>query len=559
MAQYASIKRRPKAEAKPSPGTLAHNQRLANNIDLLPEENRLPNHHLNKLSNVTKVFNNWKALNEERYQDINNRKLRSDAHRLESLAIILSEEQVGKCKPGDIWENAHKFKEWFETRYKTTVRTMDWHRDEGHIDDEGNVVRNEHIHLEFDNVNDDGKMVRKLFSKGDLVGFQDKIAEIYKPLGFIRGEDTAKKNRGDKPKLGIPQREWKKTKTIEAKAKKEPLAKLKDIQAINEQLRAELKTLKAKRENYAKLEAEIELLKEQAKAKELTIEELHKVEEKLKADNKTLQRLAYTSEEHWIGEENNLTEFVEVSYFELYERATSNSVRERGEYLENKVDEYRSKSARLEEKLRLKDFETTWHNTELEEQKKENTSLKSQNEQLEAKIASLPSPDVTKELETLKNDFKQLDSEYWELDNLAYDENHIVQEEDADGILPERKISYKELHSQSKQKIETLEKEVEEKEEINKMFDNGYSKIEENIFGKNENRSVNEIVERIYAVTTILSNISKYLKIGKDKIISLFGDHVPEKTEIEREQINKIASTLSSDKEKSSSPSVKRM
>jgi hypothetical protein len=110
MAQYASIKRRPKTETKPGPGTLAHNQRLANNIDLLPEENRLPNYHLNKLSNFTKVFNNWKALNEERYQDINNRKLRSDAHRLESLAIILSEEQVGKCNPNDIWENAQKFK-----------------------------------------------------------------------------------------------------------------------------------------------------------------------------------------------------------------------------------------------------------------------------------------------------------------------------------------------------------------------------------------------------------------------------------------------------------------
>jgi hypothetical protein len=270
-----------------------------------------------------------------------------------------------------------------------------------------------------------------------------------------------------------------------------------------------------------------------------------------------LQRLAYTTEEHWIGEEDNLTEFVEVSYLELYERATSNSVRERGEYLENKADEYRSKAIRLEEKLRLKDFETTWQNTELEEQKKENTSLKSQNEQLEAKIASLPSPDVTKELETLKNDFKQLDSEYWELDNLAYDENHIVQEDDADGILPERKISYKELHSQSKQKIETLEKKVEEKEEINKMFDDGYSKIEENIFGKNENRSVNEIVERIYAVTTILSNISKYLKINMEKMVSMFIDQVPKKEEVENIDTPKIASTLKEEKVRSSSSGMK--
>jgi hypothetical protein len=230
MSKFASIKIRPKTEAKPSPGTLEHNQRLANNIDLLPKEHRLTNYHLNKLSNVTKVFNTWKEENEERYQDITGRKLRSDAHRLESLAIILSEEQVSKCDPKDIWEKALEFKKSFEEKYKTTVRTMDWHRDEGYIDDEGNVVRNEHIHIEYDNVNKDGKMVRRLFSKGDLVGFQDKIAEIYKPLGFVRGKDTAKKNRSDKPKLGIPQKKWRK------KKKAETLAKIKDIQEANKTL-----------------------------------------------------------------------------------------------------------------------------------------------------------------------------------------------------------------------------------------------------------------------------------------------------------------------------------
>ena len=289
MAKYASVKRRPKDEAKPSPGTLAHNQRLAKNIDLLPKEHRLPNHHLVKLSNVTKVFNEWSSENEERYQEINGRKLRSDAHRLESLAIILSEEQVGKCNPDDIWEKALEFRVWFETRYKTTVRTMDWHRDEGYLDDEGKVIINEHIHLEFDNVNDDGKMTRKLFSKGDLIGFQDKIAEIYKPFGFIRGEDTSKKVRSDQPKVGMGQKEYKKKKVIESKATRAERAKQADLRQANKELREQLKENKATRADYAVLEAEVKELKEKIKAKDLSTAEF---EAKIKELEEQEQRRA---------------------------------------------------------------------------------------------------------------------------------------------------------------------------------------------------------------------------------------------------------------------------
>ena len=541
MAKYASIKRRPKTEAKPSPGTLAHNQRLAKNIDLLPEEHRLPNYHLNKLSNVTKVFKEWEADNEERYHQINGRKLRSDAHRLESLAIILSEEQVGKCNPDSIWENAHKFKVWFERRYKTTVRTMDWHRDEGYIDDEGNVVRNEHIHLEFDNVNLEGKMVRKLFSKGDLIGFQDKIAEIYKPLGFIRGEDTAKKNRSDKPKIGKPQKDWKKKKIIEAKAKKEPLAKLKDVQAINKELRAELQRLKANREHYAKLEEEIRLLKKQAKAKELTTEELRKREEKLKADYQALEKLAYTTEEHWTGEEGNLTETVKVSYKELYQRATSDSVKERYAYLENKMDEYGSQVIRLEEQLRNKEFEIGWQKRELEEKERENTALRSQNEQLKAKTTTLPASDTLEELKTLKNAYMKLQEE----NNKLYDEAYEVETLEIDpGINHTVALSYKDRYLSSTKDLNTLTTELEEKKEEIEILEEGYSKIEETVFGKDEHRSVEDIVDGVNTMATILSNVSAYLKIGMRKLVKLFSDQVPEKKELEKTQTNKIEPIL---------------
>ena len=372
MASYASIKVRPKTEQKPSVRTLAHNQRIAKNIDLLPMEHRLENYHMNKLSNLTKTFNDWKLENEERYQKINNRKLRSDGHRLESLVIVLSSEQVATQNPDDIWEKAKEFKVWFEEKYKTKVRTMDWHRDEGHIDENGIVMRNDHIHLEYDNVNEDGKMVRKLFSKGDLIKFQDKIAEIYEPLGFIRGENTAKKLATDTPKRGTPQKQWKKKKI------KSALAKNKDVNSLNKELRAELaKALEQseldnteKRKQYAKLEATIKVLRDSVKRKELTIEELKNSEAKALKRIKNFPTIR--EHEEMMLENYNLLEKIE------------------------KKDE--------EIKKLNKNIDFKWKR--IKEVKLENIALKSENSTLKAELATLPSQGAESELKTLKIDFE---------------------------------------------------------------------------------------------------------------------------------------------------------
>jgi len=267
MSQYASMKKRTKDAKAPCPSTLIHNARLDKNIEyLLPKHLRLKNYHMTPISNATKTFNSWKRENEDRYKKIKNRKLRSDAHRLESLLIILSEEQVDKCKPDDIWERAHVFKEWFEIKYETKVKTMDWHRDEGHSDEDENddhklETRNNHIHLEFDNVNNQGKMVRRLFSKGDLKIFQDKIAEIYAPLGFIRGEDTAKSHRNDVPKRGLGQEAFRSKKKVESREKK--------IKKEMELLREELQKWEAKDSHYTQLAKTQEELQEKLLEQEI--------------------------------------------------------------------------------------------------------------------------------------------------------------------------------------------------------------------------------------------------------------------------------------------------
>jgi len=362
--KYASIKRRPKTEASPSSATIAHNQRFVLPTDLLPEEHRLPNYHLTKISNATKTFQNWDAENKNRYQKKNGRKLRSDAITLESMAIILSCDQVKKVDPDKIWESAIKFKEWFEERYQTKVRTLDWHRDEGYINEDGEVERNDHIHLEFDNVNAQGKMVRRLFSKGDLVGFQDKIAEIYKPLGFIRGEDTTKKVATDEPKRGIAQKDWKK------------IQKSVTQKVLNSQikiLKAQLADSHAKRETYAKLEQLNRDLKERIRVKDLTTEEM---QEKIEQFAKKL----------WAKD-------TEIKVVEKQNQG-----------LEAKIDEA----------IMLKNASEEGYNEERFQNEcwiEENSTLKDEIETLKDQIETLPSSDTFEELKSLKSHSQQLKAE----------------------------------------------------------------------------------------------------------------------------------------------------
>jgi len=329
MAKFASIVTRKKEENAPSIGTVLHNQRLYKNTKLLPNEFRKQNWHMTRVSNVNKTFKKWVEENEERYQKINNRKLRNDANRMESLAIVLSEEQVKKCDPKEIWERANKFKEWFEARYQTQVRTMDWHRDEGTVDSNGNAEINEHIHLEYDNVNFDGKMVRRLFTKHDKSLMQDKIAEIYKDIGFVRGIKNAK----GKGRKGIPQKHYR----GEAKQKAN-YAKVKDLKKEVARLRSLLTEQGSKREQYAELERLNRNLKEQIKAKNLTIDELQNrirtLQNELlsqKNENQVLrgeldQKTAQIADFEQIRKENTVLKAFFKKYFKKTKKVISQSV-----------------------------------------------------------------------------------------------------------------------------------------------------------------------------------------------------------------------------------------
>ena len=370
MAKFASVKIRERKKIKPpTMHSILHNSRIGKEATyLLPKKHRHDNYHLNKISNATKTWNDWTQKIEQRYQDKHGRKLRSDAVRIEEGLIVLSDEQVRQCNPDEIWEKMQEFVRWFEERHNTEILSLDWHRDEGEIVD-GQPTYNEHAHFFFADVDRNGNKVRSNWKRSgeELREMQDKIAELFEPLGFERGVANQKKEYR-RPR---EQRQHK-----QKKQQQQTLAKLKDIQAENKRLRAALKEAGAKREQYAALEAEIRELKAEAKSKELTMSELQqrvrdleslvftgKVVEK-KVKNKVTKKVV-TKKVRETWKERAIAEA----------RAFREQLQKEAE-LENKFDNALKEIRKLKQQLRAE-------REEQERLKRENEELKRRNEKIE--------------------------------------------------------------------------------------------------------------------------------------------------------------------------------
>ena len=305
MAKFASVKIRERGKIKaPTLHSILHNSRIGKEATyLLPKEYRRSNYHASKISNATKTWENWVAAIENRYKNAHKRKLRSDAVRIEEGLIVLSDEQVRNCDPDQIWAKMQEFARWFEERHNTEVLSLDWHRDEGEIVN-GKPTYNEHAHFLFADVDRNGNKVRSNWQRSgeELREMQDKIAELFAPLGFERGIANQQKEYR-RPR---EQRQYK------AKEEKEEIvkraaqliksqidkidtrtAKIKDLNEENKRLRAALKEAGAKREQYAELESLVRDLRSRIKTRDLTIEELRRAftdkEEGLKSQIESLR------------------------------------------------------------------------------------------------------------------------------------------------------------------------------------------------------------------------------------------------------------------------------
>jgi hypothetical protein len=139
------------------------------------------------------------------------------------------------------------------------------HRDEGYKDDNGEKVYNYHAHVVFGWYDFETHRSIKL-DKSDMRKMQDLTA---KSLKMQRGEskEITKRER-------LNHRQYKRAMREADARENEALATQKMLKEVNTELRKQLKEQSAKREDYAKLEAEIRELKAQIKSKNLTVSDL---------------------------------------------------------------------------------------------------------------------------------------------------------------------------------------------------------------------------------------------------------------------------------------------
>ena len=273
MSRFVSVViRNPRKTKKPTSHNLRHNSRLTPDPNyMLPRELRLKNYNLYTVSDATKTWDEWQTEIGDLYkeQHLKGRQIRSDAVRLEEGLIVLSEEQVDNCNADDIWEKMQEYINWFEERFLTVVYTLDWHRDEGHSEEDLDEVqkletRNNHAHFIFNNVDSNGDMIRRNWDKKgtEFKEMQDQIAKIFKPLGFVRGVNYAK-NKIIPPKYKTPNEKRREKSKETRKKDKTEIKNLTDIlnkekekkwQQRLKKLRGKMQLEKANRSKYAELE-----------------------------------------------------------------------------------------------------------------------------------------------------------------------------------------------------------------------------------------------------------------------------------------------------------------
>ena len=155
-----------------------------------------------------------------------------------------------------------KICDYLENKFDTKVIQYAMHRDEGHISENGEKIKNYHAHIEFMGLDSKGNSVRRKLDKKALIELQSDVANI---LEMQRGKNyTELKEK--RPKR-LDTYEFKKVKENESKL---ILASKEQLKEANNQLRTFMKDNGAGRQDYAELEKEKKILEEQLKAKELT-------------------------------------------------------------------------------------------------------------------------------------------------------------------------------------------------------------------------------------------------------------------------------------------------
>ncbi len=368
----------------PKASNLAHNSAMTKATYWLHDGNDLVQSH--KYENHSELNDDWNKWIDEaklRYKNNkkNKRKLRSDAVVIEEGMIVIGTDV--KATTEDITNIIKDFIKQFEEENNTKVRHWSYHNHEGHIDENNKSEKiNRHIHFLFDNVSNDGIMIRRAWKREYLEKLQDKIFDISKKyiINIERAKPSVYKEveiDGRKVKINTKKHQhhriWRKEKELETqknkktdqdldlikdKQNKKDLAKQKDLKEEVTRLRAELKQNQAMRKDYARLEELNKDLQQQIKNKSLTILDLQDKIQKL-------ERSIFDGKEEKENQNKSLQEqkkILEKQILELGKKINSNPImRDYEEQIKEKqkqLDQYEETFEKLDDILLTKEDRT---------------------------------------------------------------------------------------------------------------------------------------------------------------------------------------------------------
>jgi len=333
------IIRNSKQNKVPSASNLAHNTTLKKATYWIKESNNLYQSFKPKNYNeLNEIWNSWANEAKKRYKNKHKRNIRNDAVLIEEGMIIIGSDVDATDE--QIHQIINNFIKKFEKDNNTKVRHFAYHNHEGFINKDKKPIINRHIHFLFDNVDNNGNMVRRNWKRSYLSQLQDDIYQVSKNIIPLVERATDYKKEGKKAPKQQHHRVFRKEKEQEQALKNAPVktkihiekievdnpellnrieelkkdvysddfniqkseynifsnttrkirvkAKNKDVVEFLkkqvEELRAELKENKAKRSDYAQLEQLNRDLQAQIADNQLTEQQMRKTIQELKAE-----------------------------------------------------------------------------------------------------------------------------------------------------------------------------------------------------------------------------------------------------------------------------------
>lgn len=235
-------------------------------------------------------------------------------------------EAVVNIKPNTTMEDLKNLQKHIEKELGFKGLQIAIHRDEGHYDDNGKFITNEHAHLSFFTL--DRQNGRQMFRREHIT--RDKLRELQTKTANILNMDRGK-SKEETGRERLSHKDYKQAKKVEVEKVKDLLATKEQLKEENNQLRAFMKDNGANRADYAELEKEKKILEEQLKAKELTQERL-------------LERFKQI-QDNFIKEKEHLKSIVELKEIDILDLKSENKS------LEALKSDLTSKVITLQEKI----------------------------------------------------------------------------------------------------------------------------------------------------------------------------------------------------------------